>query len=246
LYSSVRWPFEALLAVGILILLSPLLMVIALLIKATSKGPVFYSQVRVGYGGKVFVMLKFRTMRIDAEQRTGPVWATDGDSRCTWIGAYLRRWSLDELPQLVNVIRGEMSLVGPRPERPFFVSQFAQNMPHYHLRHAVVPGITGWAQVHGWRGNTSVEARLEHDLYYVRHQSLRLDLMVLALTPYALLAPIRLNRKNTTRDVNYGRYSFHETCLGSRLVDRTSRRGKMPGSTLPPLPISSSVDSAAS
>jgi lipopolysaccharide/colanic/teichoic acid biosynthesis glycosyltransferase len=166
-----------------------LLILIAILIKATSKGPVFYTQVRVGCRGKTFVMLKFRTMQVDAERLTGPVWATDSDPRCTWFGAYLRRWSLDELPQLINVLRGEMSFVGPRPERPVFVRQFEQIMPHYQLRHAVPPGITGWAQVHGWRGNTSIEKRLEHDLYYIRHQSLRLDLMVLIRTPYALLVP---------------------------------------------------------
>jgi exopolysaccharide biosynthesis polyprenyl glycosylphosphotransferase len=200
-----RWPFEALLAASILVLCSPLLILTAILIKATSKGPVLYSQVRVGCGGKTFVMLKFRTMRVDAERHTGPVWATDRDSRCTWLGGYLRRWSLDELPQLLNVIRGEMSLVGPRPERPFFVNQFAQTMPQYHLRHAVPPGITGWAQVHGWRGNTSLEKRLEHDLYYIRHQSLRLDLTVLVLTPYALFAPAQAYEKTPTSDANSGK-----------------------------------------
>jgi len=187
LYCGLRWSFELFFASALLILLSPLLVLVAVLIKVTSKGPVFYSQVRVGRDGKTFLMYKFRTMGVEAERYSGPVWAKDQDPRCTWIGVFLRRWSVDELPQLINVIRGEMSLVGPRPERPFFVDQFQQKMPHYDLRHCVPPGITGWAQVHGWRGNTSIEERLVHDLYYVRHQSLRLDLMVLLRTPFALL-----------------------------------------------------------
>jgi lipopolysaccharide/colanic/teichoic acid biosynthesis glycosyltransferase len=115
------------------------------------------------------------------------VWATPGDARCTRLGSFLRRYSIDELPQLWNVLRGDMSLVGPRPERPYFVKKFAQELPGYMERHDVLPGITGWAQVNGWRGDTSLASRLEHDLYYVRHRSLRLNLQILFLTPWRVL-----------------------------------------------------------
>ena len=146
-----------------------------------------YFQERVGRGGRKFTLIKFRTMRLNAEAETGPVWARQGDSRCTWLGALLRRFSLDELPQLLNVLHGEMSLVGPRPERPCFVKEFVQKLPHYMDRHRVKPGITGWAQVNGWRGNTSISKRLEHDLFYVEHRSLRLNLRILLVTPYRVL-----------------------------------------------------------
>ncbi|HEX7126915.1 MAG TPA: undecaprenyl-phosphate glucose phosphotransferase [Thermodesulfobacteriota bacterium] len=172
------------LAVGSLagLLALPLMAVIALLVKLTDGGPVLYRQERMGLDGRVFQMLKFRSMRVDAEAETGPVWARNGDSRVTWIGRILRRTSLDELPQLWNVLKGEMSLTGPRPERPVLVERFRAELPGYMLRHKIKAGMTGWAQVHGWRGDTSLEKRLEHDLYYIEHWSLALDLKILWLT----------------------------------------------------------------
>lgn len=132
--------------------------------------------------GRIFQMLKFRTMKVDAEEKTGPIWAKEDDPRRTKVGAFLRKTSLDELPQLFNVLRGEMSLVGPRPERPNFIEEFRNKIPLYMLRHKVKAGMTGWAQVHGWRGNTSLEKRLEHDLYYIQHWSIGLDLKILFMT----------------------------------------------------------------
>jgi len=127
-------------------------------------------------------MLKFRTMRVDAERETGPVWARPDDPRRTRLGTFLRRFSLDELPQLWNVLRGEMSLVGPRPERPSFVEEFRRRVPGYMLRHKVKAGITGWAQINGWRGSTSIEKRIEYDLYYIERWSVGLDLKILLQT----------------------------------------------------------------
>jgi putative colanic acid biosynthesis UDP-glucose lipid carrier transferase len=175
------------LSAALLLLLALPLVGLGCLIRLTSAGPVLYFQQRVGRGGRKFTLIKFRTMRLDAEAETGPVWARAGDSRCTRFGALLRRFSLDELPQLFNVLRGEMSLVGPRPERPCFVKEFVQQLPRYMDRHCVPPGITGWAQVHGWRGNTSIAKRLEHDLYYVEHRSLWLNLWILLVTPLRVL-----------------------------------------------------------
>jgi lipopolysaccharide/colanic/teichoic acid biosynthesis glycosyltransferase len=136
----------------------------------------------MGYDRRILHMVKFRTMRVDAEQHTGEIWAQENDPRRTSVGALLRRTSLDELPQLWHVLKGEMSLVGPRPERPVFVEEFRQRLPRYMLRHRVKAGMTGWAQVQGWRGNTSLERRLEHDLYYIQHWSLFLDIKILWLT----------------------------------------------------------------
>jgi Undecaprenyl-phosphate glucose phosphotransferase len=168
-------------AVG-LVLLSPLLALIALLVKLTSPGPIFYRQERCGLNGRSFDMLKFRSLRVDAEQQTGPVWARKDDPRRTPLGAFLRKTSLDELPQLWNVLRGDMSLVGPRPERPVFIQQFSKTIPNYMVRHCVKAGITGWAQVHGWRGNTSLRKRLQYDLYYITHWTPWLDLRILWMT----------------------------------------------------------------
>ena len=165
-----------------LVLAAPLMLVIAAAVRATSPGPVLLRQERMGLDGRAFRMLKFRTMRADAEAETGPVWATPDDPRRTRLGAWLRRLSLDELPQLVNVLRGERSLVGPRPERPVFVEEFRRRFPGYMLRHKVKAGMTGWAQVNGWRGNTSLEKRLEYDLYYIERWSLAFDLKILLLT----------------------------------------------------------------
>jgi Undecaprenyl-phosphate glucose phosphotransferase len=164
-----------------LLVISPLLLFIALAIKLTSRGPVLYRQERMGLDGRTFGMLKFRSMRVDAEA-TGVSWTQANDPRRTPIGALLRSTSIDELPQLWNVLRGEMSLVGPRPERPMYVEKFRHDIPHYMLRHKVKAGITGWAQVNGLRGDTSLNARIEHDLYYIRNWSYLLDLKILWLT----------------------------------------------------------------
>ena len=163
-----------------LILISPLLLLISLLVKLTSKGPVFYSQVRMGLDGKEFKMYKFRSMRTDSTNKE--TWTVKDDPRVTAIGKIIRKTSIDELPQLFNVILGDMSLVGPRPERPMFVNQFKKDIPTYMLRHKMKAGITGWAQVNGWRGDTSIEKRIECDLYYIKNWSIWLDLWIIFLT----------------------------------------------------------------
>lgn len=174
-------------AAALLMLLSIPFAVIAVFIKTNSKGPVFYKQQRMGLDGKPFTIYKFRSMDHDAEKETGPVWAVDNDPRRTSVGTFLRRFSIDELPQLFNVIKGDMSLVGPRPERPSFVADFKERIPKYMLRHKVKSGMTGWAQVNGWRGNTSIEKRIEHDLYYIQNWSLSLDIHILWRTWRAVL-----------------------------------------------------------
>jgi Undecaprenyl-phosphate glucose phosphotransferase len=156
--------------------------IVALLVRMTSRGPVFYRQDRTGLDGKSFSIVKFRSMFDDAERDTGPVWTVPGDPRVTPLGRFLRRSNLDELPQLWNVLRGDMSIVGPRPERPHFVEQFKHRIPQYMLRHKVKAGLTGWAQVNGWRGNTPLEKRIEYDLYYIENWSVRLDLKIMWLT----------------------------------------------------------------
>ncbi len=169
-------------SVVVLAILAVPLLLISLLIRLTSPGPVFYRQERMSLDGSPFTVYKFRSMYRDAEADTGPVWARDEDPRATTVGRWLRRLDLDELPQLFNVLRGEMSLVGPRPERPYFVQQFKDRFPQYMLRHKVKSGITGWAQVNGWRGNTSIEERIDHDLFYIENWSLRLDFKIMWLT----------------------------------------------------------------
>jgi len=165
-----------------LIVLAVPLAVIAALVRLTSRGAVFYRQERMGLDGKPFMIYKFRSMYDDAEAETGPVFASEDDPRRTPVGRVLRRSNTDELPQLWNVLRGDMSIVGPRPERPLFVAQFKDKIPQYMLRHKVKAGITGWAQVNGWRGNTSIEKRIEYDLYYIENWSVRLDLKIMWLT----------------------------------------------------------------
>jgi len=165
-----------------IIVISPVLLLIALLVKLSSPGPVLIHQERTGLEGQTLVMHKFRTMRADAESTTGPVWAGTKDPRRTWVGQVLRRFSLDELPQLWNVIAGEMSLVGPRPERPVFVEDFKSRLERYSDRHLVRPGLTGWAQVNDLRGQTSVEERLIYDLYYIENWSLAFDLKIILIT----------------------------------------------------------------
>ena len=179
--------FDIVFSLLVLIGLSPLLGLLAAGVKLTSPGPVLYRQERMGLDGQRFRMLKFRTMRADAEAKTGPVWASTADPRRVPFGAFLRRFSLDELPQFVNVLRGAMSVVGPRPERPVFVERFRQTVPGYMLRHKVKSGLTGWAQVNGLRGNTSLEKRIEYDLEYIERWSLWLDLKIIALTMVRIL-----------------------------------------------------------
>jgi exopolysaccharide biosynthesis polyprenyl glycosylphosphotransferase len=175
-------------AIVLLIVMSIPLAIAAVLIKLTSPGPVFYRQERVGMDGRTFQILKLRTMLQDAE-KTGPQWATVNDDRVTFVGKYLRRLRLDEFPQLINVLRGEMSLTGPRPERPEFVHVLEKSIPHYVLRHMVKPGITGWAQVSYPYGASIFDARmkLEYDLYYIRHMGPIFDLRILLRTLHALL-----------------------------------------------------------
>jgi putative colanic acid biosynthesis UDP-glucose lipid carrier transferase len=166
----------------LLLIASPLFLVIALAIVATSRGPVFYRQTRVTSGGRQFTMLKFRTMPVNAETQSGPVWSAPNQARGTGIGRLLRRYSLDELPQLINVLGGDMSLVGPRPERPEFVVQFRKDVPGYMQKHLVKAGITGWAQVNDLRGSSDLPKRIQYDLYYIDNWSLWFDLRILALT----------------------------------------------------------------
>ena len=165
-----------------IVISSPLLILIALFIKLESRGPVFFVQERVGLDRKVFKMYKFRSMKVDAESLSGPVWTKENDNRRTRLGVLLRKTSLDELPQFFNVFFGDMSMVGPRPERSVFVEDFKKSIPHYMLRLKMKAGITGWAQVNGWRGNTSLEKRVEHDLYYIKHWSLLFDIKILIKT----------------------------------------------------------------
>ncbi len=176
-------------SVALLLMAIPAL-IIGWRIKRESTGPVFYHQERMGLDGKQFVVYKFRTMPVDAED-DGPVWADQNDPRATPIGHWLRKRDLDEWPQFWNVLKGDMSIVGPRPERPFFVEQFKHRIPQYMLRHKVKAGITGWAQVNGWRGNTSLEKRIEYDLYYIENWSVSLDLKIMWLTLVRGLFPPR-------------------------------------------------------
>jgi Undecaprenyl-phosphate glucose phosphotransferase len=176
----------ALSVTGLVVLGLPMLL-LAALVKLTSPGPIFYRQERCSLNGKSFQMLKFRSMRVDAEQQSGAVWAQKDDPRRTLFGTFLRKTNLDELPQLINVLKGDMSLVGPRPERPVFIQQFIKTIPNYMARHAVKAGITGWAQVNGFRGNTSLRKRVQYDLYYITHWTPWLDFRILWLTVVSML-----------------------------------------------------------
>jgi len=182
----VKRAFDICLTGLVLILVSPLLLIIAVLVKLESWGPVFFKQERVGIDGKSFHVWKFRSMKVDAEQKTGPTWAKKNDPRVTRLGRFLRRWSLDELPQLFNVLRGDMSIVGPRPERPVFVEQFKE-IPKYLDRHRVKTGMTGWAQVNGLRGNAPIEERTRYDVYYVENWSLVFDIKIILKTMRTVL-----------------------------------------------------------
>ncbi len=168
----------------LLILASPLMLLLAAGVKMSSPGPVFYRQRRVGWNGVEFTMYKFRTMPVEAEKESGPIWSSKVDNRATKFGSFLRKTSLDELPQLINVLQGKMSLIGPRPERPHFVEKYKDEIPHYMRKHLVKAGLTGWAQVHGWRGNTCLHTRIEHDLYYIENWSLWLDIKIIVMTVF--------------------------------------------------------------
>jgi Undecaprenyl-phosphate glucose phosphotransferase len=181
-YAVCKRIFDFTFSLAILILLSPLLVTIGLLVKMTSKGPLLFSQERVGLNGRKFKMLKFRTMEPSVSLDPDSHWTVPGDPNVTPLGRRLRRYSLDELPQFLNVLKGDMSIVGPRPERPFFLERFRQEIPDYMARHYVKSGITGWAQVNGWRGDTAIEERVAHDLYYIRNWGMKLDLKILVLT----------------------------------------------------------------
>lgn len=180
--SLVKRAMDVAIACCVLAVLLPFLPLVALAIWLEDRGPIFYRQERMGLDGKSFMILKFRSMRADAEASTGPVWAIKDDPRRTRVGSFIRHWSIDELPQIWNVLVGDMSIIGPRPERPTFVREFKHKIPQYMLRHRVKAGITGWAQVHGWRGNTSIKKRIQYDLYYIENWSLALDFKILWMT----------------------------------------------------------------
>jgi Undecaprenyl-phosphate glucose phosphotransferase len=178
--------FDMSLSIVILLITLPVTLVIALVIKLASRGPIFFVQERVGLNGRVFRMFKFRTMKVGSRDEEEKHWTTDHDPRRTAVGAFLRRTNLDELPQFLNVLKGDMSIVGPRPERPFFVQRFLEEIHLYNTRHMFKAGITGWAQVNGWRGDTSIAKRVEYDLYYLRNWSLTLDLQIITMTLFRL------------------------------------------------------------
>jgi len=186
-YTVLKRTFDLVSATLGVLILSPMFLAIAVLVKLSSPGPILFRQERVGRNGKIFTLLKFRTMHCSSTAESDTIWTTKNDPRCTAIGATLRKFSLDELPQLLNVIRGEMSLVGPRPERPHFVAKFRTNIQKYNLRHCCQVGMTGWAQINGLRGNTSVSDRLQYDLYYIRNWSFGLDLQIIARTMFTAL-----------------------------------------------------------
>jgi Undecaprenyl-phosphate glucose phosphotransferase len=181
-YAVLKRAFDFCFSAAVLLLTAPLFGLIALIIRLTSPGPVFFVQDRVGLNGKPFHMYKFRTMRVGPGSESDTQWTTAEDFRRTAFGSLLRKTSLDELPQFINVLRGDMSVVGPRPERPHFVHKFLQEIARYNNRHSLKVGITGWAQVNGWRGNTSIEKRVEYDLYYLQNWSLAFDIRIIVMT----------------------------------------------------------------
>lgn len=180
LNALIKRSFDIIISAALLILLSPLLLVLALCIRLSSPGPILFKQERVGFHKKLFTMYKFRSMRVNNQQDSA--WSTDQDERRTRLGSVLRKFSLDELPQLFNVLKGDMSLVGPRPEIPYYVEQFRETVPLYMVKNQVRPGMTGWAQIHGLRGDTSIPERVKHDLWYIENWSFGLDIEILART----------------------------------------------------------------
>jgi Undecaprenyl-phosphate glucose phosphotransferase len=181
-YALLKRAFDVCFSIVILLLASPLFALAAVLIRLTSPGPIFFVQERVGLNGKTFLMYKFRSMHCSSQSESDTQWTTLEDSRRTAFGKLLRRTSIDELPQFINVLKGDMSVVGPRPERPHFVQKFLNEVSKYNTRHALKVGITGWAQVNGWRGDTSIEKRIEYDLYYLQNWSLSFDLRIIVMT----------------------------------------------------------------
>ena len=179
-FALIKRAFDTIVSVLLLIVLSPLFAVTALGVRLSGPGPILFRQERVGRGKKHFTMYKFRSMKINTEENSA--WSTNTDPRRTPFGTFIRKFSIDELPQLINVLRGEMSLVGPRPEIPYYVEQFKDSVPLYMVKHQVRPGMTGWAQVNGWRGDTSIVRRIEYDIWYIEHWSIRLDLKILLMT----------------------------------------------------------------
>lgn len=176
--------FDIIVSLCAIILASPIMIAAVLIIKITSKGPVIFKQERVGLNKNFFTMYKFRSMKIQKKQEEKLKWTTANDPRKTKFGSFIRKTSIDELPQLFNVLKGDMSLVGPRPERPFFVDKFKEEIPKYMVKHQVRPGITGWAQVNGWRGDTSIEKRIECDIYYIENWSFWFDIKIMFLTVF--------------------------------------------------------------
>jgi exopolysaccharide biosynthesis polyprenyl glycosylphosphotransferase len=183
--------FDVLFVVFTSIIISPLLLLVALFVKFTSSGPIIYKQERVGEDGKTFMIYKFRSMYSENEYIDDKVWTKKDDPRITPIGKIIRKYSIDELPQFYNIFKGDMSLIGPRPERPYFVNKFKESVPKYMIKHHVKPGMTGWAQINGYRGNTSIVKRIEYDIYYVENWSLFLDFKIILKT-----IPTLLNDKN--------------------------------------------------
>lgn len=186
-YALLKRAFDICFSVFVLLLSSPLFALIAFLVRVTSAGPVFFGQERVGLNGLPFRMYKFRTMRISPAGDSDTSWTKEEDPRRTAVGSFLRKTSLDELPQFLNVLKGDMSVVGPRPERPHFVQQFLQDVGRYNHRHCLRVGITGWAQVNGWRGNTSIEKRVECDLYYLQNWTFGFDLRIILMTVFSVM-----------------------------------------------------------
>jgi exopolysaccharide biosynthesis polyprenyl glycosylphosphotransferase len=184
-YALFKRVFDVAFSLGVLVLVAPLFGLIALIIRLTSRGPIFFIQERIGLNGKPFQMYKFRSMRVGPSPESDTQWTTAEDARRTSFGALLRKTSLDELPQFINVLRGDMSVVGPRPERPHFVQKFLQEVSRYNHRHSLKVGITGWAQVNGWRGDTSIEKRIEFDLYYLQNWTFTFDLRIILMTVFS-------------------------------------------------------------
>lgn len=188
LYLVAKRTFDVVFSSLVLVTVSPLMALIAAAVKLSSPGPVFFAQERVGLSGRIFRMYKFRTMRVGSLKESDTRWTTANDPRRTPLGSFLRKTNLDELPQFFNVLRGEMSIVGPRPERPHFVEEFLEDVAQYNTRHYLKVGITGWAQVNGWRGDTSIPRRVEHDLYYLQNWSLLFDFKIILLTVFRTFA----------------------------------------------------------
>jgi exopolysaccharide biosynthesis polyprenyl glycosylphosphotransferase len=186
LYPVCKRIFEIIFSISLLLFTLPLMVVVAIAIKLESRGPIFYKQERVGLNGKIFSIYKFRSMRVDAE-KNGPQWAAKNDPRVTRVGKFIRKTRIDELPQLINILKGDMSLIGPRPERPVFTEQFAKEIPGFKKRLQVKPGLTGWAQVNGGYEMTPKE-KFEMDMYYIENESLRLDLEILLRTVWVVLS----------------------------------------------------------